>query len=590
VRSTQTFGRACSTLHLGPGTVARTLTGCVAVMALSAIPARGQATSVPEPDPIAAGVRAAPGTYDTSLDVIHYDVELSLSDDTDWIAGTARLRVRAEAAGADELVLDFTGLAVEGVRVDGSEVQAVHRAGRLSVPLGRALAQTEEVVVEVSYRGTPDDGLILRDNVHGRPSAFVDNWPNRARFWLPSVDHPSDKATARITVHAPAEWEVIANGRRVGQPYPTPPEDAADGPETGPTRTWVYNTEVPHPSYTLVVGAAEMEITPLGTAACGRAPASSRADGCIEVTTWLFPESVEAASPSFVRSMEMVDFFSDVLGPYPYEKLAHVQSSTRFGGMENSSAIFYDEEALAAGRNIEGTVSHEIVHQWFGDSVTPADWAHLWLSEGFATYFGSVFFEYADGEEAFRERMAGTAEGYLSSGDTLGVVVNTAATNLFDLLNRNSYQKGGWVLHMLRGVVGDEAFFAAIREYYDRYQNSVADSQDFQRVVEEETGVELDWFFEQWLHQPGYPVLGVDTAPSAADRGIRVTLSQLQGDYAPRFRLPLQLEFRWGDESRRETIVLTGAREDFVFDDVPASAQVTVDPDGRVLKRLAAGS
>lgn len=590
MRSTQTFGRACSTLHLGPGTVARTLTGCVAVMALSAIPARGQATSVPEPDPIAAGVRAAPGTYDTSLDVIHYDVELSLSDDTDWIAGTARLRVRAEAAGADELVLDFTGLAVEGVRVDGSEVQAVHRAGRLSVPLGRALAQTEEVVVEVSYRGTPDDGLILRDNVHGRPSAFVDNWPNRARFWLPSVDHPSDKATARITVHAPAEWEVIANGRRVGQPYPTPPEDAADGPETGPTRTWVYNTEVPHPSYTLVVGAAEMEITPLGTAACGRAPASSRADGCIEVTTWLFPESVEAASPSFVRSMEMVDFFSDVLGPYPYEKLAHVQSSTRFGGMENSSAIFYDEEALAAGRNIEGTVSHEIVHQWFGDSVTPADWAHLWLSEGFATYFGSVFFEYADGEEAFRERMAGTAEGYLSSGDTLGVVVNTAATNLFDLLNRNSYQKGGWVLHMLRGVVGDEAFFAAIREYYDRYQNSVADSQDFQRVVEEETGVELDWFFEQWLHQPGYPVLGVDTAPSAADRGIRVTLSQLQGDYAPRFRLPLQLEFRWGDESRRETIVLTGAREDFVFDDVPASAQVTVDPDGRVLKRLAAGS
>ena len=559
-------------------------------MSLAAIPAAGQAASDLEPEPVTAGVRAAPGTYDTALDVLHYDVELSLSDDADWVAGTAQLRLRAEADGPDEVVLDFTGLAVTGVQVDGSEVQAVHRDGRLSVPLGRALAQTEEVVVEVSYRGVPDDGLILRDNVHGRPSAFVDNWPNRARFWLPSVDHPSDKATARLTVHAPAEWQVIANGRRVGQPYPTPPEDAADGPETGPKRTWVYNTQVPHPTYPLVVGAAEMEITSLGTAACGRAPASSRGDGCIEVTTWLFPESVDAASPSFVRSVEMVDFFSDVLGPYPYEKLAHVQSSTRFGGMENSSAIFYDERGLASGRNMEGTVSHEIAHQWFGDSVTPADWAHLWLSEGFATYFGAVFFEYADGEDAFRERMAATAERYLTSGDTLAPVVNTSVTNLFDLLNRNSYQKGGWVLHMLRGVVGDEAFFAAVREYYDRYQNSIADSQDFQRVVEEETGMELEWFFQQWLYQPGYPVLDMDTAPDEASGGIRVTLSQLQGGYAPRFRLPLELEFRWDDETRREAIVLTGAREDFVFGDVPASAQVTVDPDARVLKRLAAGS
>lgn len=556
----------------------------------AAAPLSGQQTTVPEPEPIPAGVRAAPGTYDSPLDVLHYDVELSLSDDQDWIAGSAVLRLRAEADGADEVTLDFTGLAVVGVTVDDATVEPSHQGGRLTIPLGRTLAPGEETLVEVRYRGVPDDGLILRDNVHGRPSAFVDNWPNRARFWLPSVDHPSDKATARLTVHAPAEWEVVANGRLVGQPYPTPPEDAADGPETGPRRTWVYNTEVPHPSYTLVVGAAEMEVTSLGTAACGRAPASSRADGCIEVTTWLFPESVAAASPSFVRAPEMVDFFADVIGPYPYEKLAHVQSSTRFGGMENSSAIFYDEGALASGRNIEGTVSHEIAHQWFGDSVTPADWAHLWLSEGFATYFGAVFFEYADGEESFRERMGGTAERYLTSPDTLLPVVNTTATSLFDLLNRNSYQKGGWVLHMLRGVVGDDAFFTAVSEYYDRYRNSVADSEDFQRVMEEETGVELDWFFDQWLHRPGYPVLSVETAADEASGGLRVTLAQDQGGYAPRFRLPLELEFRWGEETRRERIVLEGAREAFAFPDVPASAQVTVDPDGYVLKRLAAGS
>ena len=555
---------------------------------LAALPLRAQEPPAAEPDPVPAGVRAAPGTYDTPLDVLHYDVELSLSDDVDWIAGSTRLRLRAEADGADILVLDFTGLAVTEVRVDGSPVQATHEAGRLSIPLGRALAAGEETVVEVRYRGTPDDGLILRDNVHGRPSAFVDNWPNRTRFWLPSVDHPSDKATARFTVYAPAEWEVVANGRRIGQPYPTPPEDGAGGPETGPRRTWVYNTEVPHPTYTLVVGAAEMQVTSLGTAACGRAPASSRPDGCIEVTTWLFPESVEAASPSFARAREMVDFFADVVGPYPYEKLAHVQSSTRFGGMENSSAIFYDESALASGRDIEGTVSHETAHQWFGDSVTPADWAHLWLSEGFATYFGAVYFEYADGEESFRERMAGTAQRYLTSSDTLAPVVNDQATNLFDLLNRNSYQKGGWILHMLRGVVGDEAFFGAVAEYYRRYRDSTADSEDFQRVVEEETGLELDWFFDQWLHRPGYPVLAVETAGDAGS--LRVTVAQVQGDYAPRFRLPLELELSWEGGSRREEIVLEGARNSFTFPGVPASARVVVDPDGYVLKRLAGGS
>ena len=560
------------------------------LLALAGTPLGAQEAPVPEPDPITAGLRSAPGTYDTLLDVLHYDVELSLSDDVDWVAGSAVLRLRAEAGGPQEVTLDFSGLAVVGVTVDDAPVEPTHEGGRLTIPLGRSLAEGEEVLVGVRYRGTPDDGLILRDNVHGRPSAFVDNWPNRTRFWLPSVDHPSDKATARLTIHAPAEWEVIANGRRIGQPYLTPPEDAPGGPETGPRRTWVYNTEVPLPSYTLVVGAGEMEVTSLGTAACGRAPSSSRPDQCIEVTTWLFPESVEAASPSFARAAEMVDFFADVIGPYPYEKLAHVQSSTRFGGMENSSAIFYDEAALASGRNIEGTVSHETAHQWFGDSVTPADWVHLWLSEGFATYFGAVFFEYADGQDSFRERMAATADRYLASSDTLAPVVDTTVTNLFDLLNRNSYQKGGWILHMLRGVLGDEAFFAAVGEYYDRYQNSVADSRDFQRVVEEETGMELDWFFEQWLHRPGYPVLSVETAQDEASGGLRVTLGQLQGDYAPRFRLPLELELRWDDQTRRERVVLEGAREAFVFDDVPASAQVTVDPNGYVLKRLAGGS
>src|SRR5690606_29984849 len=128
---------------------------------------------------------------------------------------------------------------------------------------------------------------------------------------------------------------------------------------------------------------------------------------CVAVTTWVFPADTANAAPSFRRAAEMVDFYSTLVAPFPYEKLAHVQSSTRFGGMENVAAIFYAERSIAQGRDIEGTVAHETAHQWFGDAVTEADWHHLWLSEGFASYFGPLFFEHADGVERFREIMAG---------------------------------------------------------------------------------------------------------------------------------------------------------------------------------------
>jgi aminopeptidase N len=563
----------------GPGLVAALLvTGLV-----GALPAAAQV----EPPPIPPGQRAAPGTYDTELDVLHYDIELAIADTADWIFGRVAVRLRATATGPTHATLDFTGLALDSVTVGGSRVEATLDRGRLGIPLGRALNRGDEVVAEIHYRGVPDDGLILGENVEGTPSAFVDNWPNRARFWLPSVDHPSDKATARFIIHAPAEWEVIANGRLVGQPYPTAP--GTPGPAAGARRTWNYVTDLPHPTYTLVVGGTEMAVTSLGTSACGRAPASPRADGCVETTTWLYPGSVEVASPSFRRAVDMVDFFADAIGPFPYEKLAHVQSATRFGGMENSSAIFYSERGLASGRDMEGTVSHEIAHQWFGDSVTPEDWSHLWLSEGFATYFGAVFFEYADGIPDFRERMAAAAERYLTSADTLLPVVNTETRDLFGLLNRNSYQKGGWVLHMLRGVVGDEVFFQGIQSYYQDHRHGIADTDDFLAAMERASGQDLDWFFDQWLYRPGYPVLAVTTGADPEAGYLQVALRQVQEDYAPRFQLPITLEFQWSGNRERDSVTLRGTQGVFTFPGIPADARVTVDPDGWILKRLAGG-
>ncbi|HEX9885300.1 MAG TPA: M1 family metallopeptidase [Longimicrobiales bacterium] len=544
---------------------------------------RAQATPPAEPEPIPAGVAAAPGRYDFPVDVEHYDVELALSDVADWIQGRARLDVTLTAPWDGDLTLDFSGLAVEGVTVDGAAVRFVHVNGILRVPVSGTAGALR--AVEIRYRGVPDDGLILGRTVHGQPSVFADNWPDRARFWFPAVDHPKDKATVSFTVHAPAAWSVIANGELTGLPSATP--TARFGPPaSGARRTWSWRSGVPLPVYTMVVGAADFRVDTVGLAACGegRALASSREDGCVAVTTWLFPESVDSAAPSFVRAAAMVDHFTDLIGPFPYEKLANVQSSTRFGGMENASAIFYAEGALASGRNIEGTVSHEIAHQWFGDAVTEADWRHLWLSEGFATYFGAQFFEAADGVDDFRARMEESRQRYLSSEDVSRPVVVDEERDLFALLNRNNYQKGGWVLHMLRSVMGDDAFFRGIRDYYARFVHGTALTDDLRQVMEEAHGADLGWFFHQWLREPGYPVFRVEWEWDAEAGEARVVIHQEQPAEWPTFRVPLDVELRLEGGAIRERFDITLPHEIVRVAAPSPPLDVVLDPDGWVLK------
>ena len=539
---------------------------------------------VVEPAPIEMGLPPAPGRYDGSMDVLHYDVELLIPPANDRIQGRAAITYRSRTPGAHPVILDLTGLAVESVTWEGERVPFTHTEGtiRFQAPGSSMAGDTHEV--EVHYRGTPDDGLIMRNTVHGEPSAFADNWPNRARFWFPSSDHPSDKATVAFTVHAPAERQVVANGNLLRAGTPTPPE-AVGGLEG--LRSWTWATRVPIPTYLMVVGVAEMEAMSGGLGACGLAPASPRADGCVEVTHWAYAADTAHARRVFGRSAQMLDFYARLVGPYPYEKLANVQSATRFGGMENASVIFYSEQALAQGRNIESTVAHEIAHQWFGNSVTAADWPHLWLSEGFASYFGPLFFEAAEGVGAFRGMIEGNRQVYLASDVTHRPIVDGSSENLMELLNRNSYQKGSLVLHMLRDLLGDEAFFEGIRRYYARYAGGNAVTGDLQAVLEEVHGESLDWFFQQWLHNPGHPKLELDWVWDARANEVEVVIRQVQDPAWPTFRLPAELEFVLpGGGSWRVERVVDGREWRQRIPMQAAPTAVNFDPDGWILEEM----
>lgn len=538
-----------------------------------------------DPEPIPMGLPPEEGRYLGILDVHHYDVEVVIPPENDRYSARTTIHYQSRIPGPHFVKLDLTGVHVEAVTWRGRTRRFTQDDGVLEFVVPGTHNTWDTLQVEVMTRGVPDDGLILRENVHGAPSAFADNWPNRARFWFPSLDHPSHKATVSFTVHAPEGRQVVANGRLASGPVPAEPTRA--GGLEG-MATWRWESGVPMPTYLMVIGVAEMVVMDGGLAACGRAPASPREDGCVEVTAWAFPPDTAHARQVFRRSAEMIDLYAEVFGPYPWEKLANVQSSTRFGGMENASAVFYSEGAIAEGRDIEGTVAHEIVHQWFGNSVTPADWPHLWLSEGFASYFGPWFWEEVEGEAEFQRRLAAARDRYLSSDVTERPVVDHDAENLLDLLNANSYQKGALVLHMLRWVIGDPAFFRGVRRFYERHAGGNAETSDLQRAMEEASGRSLDRFFHEWLHRPGYPIYAPEWEWDPASGLVHVTLRQVQDEAWPTFRLPVELSFELADGGTHREILEVDGREWSESLRLPSRpTALQLDPEGWLLMRQA---
>ncbi len=468
---------------------------------------------------------------DSALDVLHYRFAITLPDSGKHVSGIATLIV-ARRSPADTLALNLVGLRVDSVRVNGRPSIGRRTADRLFVPLGPGMHDT--LRVDVAYDGVPDDGLIIRRDSAGRWTYFGDNWPNRARHWLPTVDHPSDKATVSWWVSAPASETVIGNGTRTGQSVVRPLR-----PGGVPRRVTEWNEIRPISTYLMVIAAAPLVETPLGETACGYGSVSR----CVPQMVYTAPGQANYMPGPFSAAPGIVTYFSQLIAPFPFERLAHVQSSTRFGGMENATEIFYSDEAFRRHTMNDGLISHETAHQWFGDAVTERDWPELWLSEGFATYFSALWAQHAHGDSVFRETMRDIRARVLRDERVATrPVIDTTETNLMALLDANSYQKGGFVLHMLRRELGDSDFFRGLRIYFHAHEFGNATSADLRDALEQSSGRPLHWFFDQWLRRPGYPELTVNWSYDASAYAVRVTITQ--GNRFGYFRMPLTLELR----------------------------------------------
>lgn len=506
---------------------------------------------------------------------LHFDVQLVFLDDKLEQIDSATAAVTTEILSNNVSLIDFDfgTMPVSAVRVDGKTAKFAQQGEKLNVFLAEPAQKNQKLNIQVLYSGKPQDGLILTNDRDGNPSAVGDNWGDRVHHWIPCLDHPSAKASVRFTVTAPENLAVVANGVL---------ESTKNNVEK--TKTWVWFEPAKVSPYNMVIAVGKFANQTLGT------------KSAIPISYYVPQSDRQFAAQGFSPAAPSVETYSRLIAPYPYQKLALIIGATRFGGMENANTIVFSPNlfkdfvaATPRGQryqipsSVEVVVAHEIAHQWFGNSVTEKTWADLWLSEGFATYFAGIFLEQNESPAAFRKYMTDNAVNYFKYAETRRAPIHDPKTEkLFDLLNPNNYEKGAWVLHMLRGELGDKDFFAGLRKYYNAHQGSTATTEDLRAALESASGKNLKNFFDRWIYQAGHPVYGVSWRETSKQT-IEITLKQTQDEEF--FAQPVTLAVATNKTTKR-VVITPMAKETTIKFKSAKPKNIIIDPDDFILNEI----
>ncbi len=507
-----------------------------------------------------------------NIDILNYKFQLNLNDTTDVIYGSAQItlnikesesRVRLDLVSQNQL---GKGMKVHRVTFNGDEVAYTHEDNVLLIETG-GLGYSSGDNIGVEYSGDPITGLIIGPNMHGDRTFFSDNWPNKARNWLPLVDHPYDKSTAEFIVEAPNHYQVISNGLLVEETNLNRNIKKTHWKQSVPISCWLY-----------ALGVAEFAIDYV-----------DYFDGK-SIQTWVYNQDRDKGFYDFkIPTRHTLEFFSDYIGPFAYEKLANVQSNSVKGGMESATAIFYSDVSVTGNRSVRwrNVVIHEVAHQWFGNCVTEYDWDDVWLSEGFATYFTLMFREHAYGRDDFINGLNDAKNLVYNhyKTDKESSIVHDNLKDMKDVLTYSlQYQKGAWVLHMLRNYIGEDDFREGIRKYYMRYYNSNTTTEEFKKEMEVVSGVDLDLFFDQWLYNGGNIILDGGWSYDKKKKRVEVTLDQVQDDgYI--FKMPLELGIYYEDKNlfKLETVKLEKEKGRFYIATETKPKDIKIDPFTKLL-------
>jgi aminopeptidase N len=545
-----------------------------------------QATQAPPAAQVVQGKPPAPAVVvpplhrprDRYYDVINYRLTIEADLKTKTVAGEAEVTLAPVRPGLDVVRLDaWSGMKVTRVRVDGTTREFIHSGDTLEIPLGKPRAVTDTLVVAVLYSTTaPPKGLYFSGPDESDPEkpyqVYSQGEMDENHYWFPCYDFPNDRATSEMIATVATPFTATSNGRLVGV------QKDASGAKT----TWHWKEELPHVSYLVSLTVGEYSLV----------EDSWRGK---PILNYVYKSNAKDAPRSFEKTPAMMDFFSDLTGyPYPWEKYGHtIVQDFIYGGQENVTITTLTDNTIHDARahldrNSDGLVAHELAHQWFGDLVSFRDWSEAWLSEGFATYLTLLSEGNINGKDEYSYQLMQTQADVTNAdvGDRRRPTVTKRYTDPGSLFDNRIYGKGGCVLHMLRKTVGDTLFLKGLRKYVADYAFKVAETNQFRVVMEEVTGHNLDWFFDQWAYGAGYPKFDVSQKWDEATRTVSVTVTQTQtpDSLTGIFTMPVDILVWVGDDPETYTETITDSVHVFTYPAYREPKLIIFDKGSNILK------
>jgi aminopeptidase N len=504
---------------------------------------------------------AAPAAEDAmGFDVVHYVIDIAIDPAARTVDGTVAVTFAVVSATLDSCVLYLKGnMIVTAVEMASLPLRFMHTADRIHIDLGSVYTQGDTITVSVAYLGAPvEQGLRFQPRV-----VFNLSEPDMARNWFPCYDEPWDKATSEMICTVPDHLFCASNGLLVAE------TDNMDG-----TKTYHWNTRYAHSTYLTSVAISDYVSF---SQWYHHTPTDS-----MEMPYYVYPEKLSAALVSFAIAPDIMDFFSGTFGLYPFFEEVYGTALAEVGGAtENFTCTTYGQVLVTGDNRYDWLVAHELAHSWFGNSVTLDNWKEIWLNEGFATYADALWQEHAGGQAALDTRMAYFKNEYFIEDASSRFPVYDPEF----MWGATVYEKGAWVLHMLRYLLDDAVFFDAVGTYYQTFAYANATTEDLKAICEAASGTSLFDFFDEWVYQAGYPEYQYSWSYFLDDGSYRMNLfvNQVQTN-APVFTIPIEIlvASATGDSILR--LPVSGANEHYqlAFPDEPID--VVFDPLSRILK------
>ncbi|MBN2316386.1 MAG: HEAT repeat domain-containing protein [Sedimentisphaerales bacterium] len=492
---------------------------------------------------------------DRKADILHVTIDVTPDFKQRTVAGTTTIRFAPIAEPLTELRLDAIDLDVSSVTSD-AKIEGYDVTDKaITITFDPAIPLKVETEVNVVYEAEPKHGLYFRTPEMGYPEEdthlFTQGESHLAPHWYPNYDYPNEQSTTEVICRVPEGMTVVSNGRLVSEQM-----DSASG-----LKVVTWRQDKPHVNYLVALVAGQFKKIE-----------STYRD--IPIAFYTPASLIEYAENSFKDTADMLGFFEKEIGvPYPWNKYDQaVVCDFVAGGMENTTLTILTENTLHTNetetiRSSQGLVAHEMIHQWFGDYVTCKDWSHLWLNEGFAVYYEKLYDGHRNGRDAMLYNLYGISRGVLRDRSEHKPIVTRSYHDADEQFDYRAYQKGGWVLHMLRTELGEEMFRTCIKTYLERHALTSVVTEDLRSVIEELTGRSYDRFFDQWIFHGRHPDLKVDYEWSHKDKLAKISVEQTHKvtDEVMLFHFRTKVRFVIDRKVYDREIVVDSKQHDFYF-------------------------